>query len=143
MKKILFIALTISVLFSACKKDEETADTRDQFVGTYNSTLTIKVPSLLWDESYAHVYTFAKSSDAGKLKISDDTGGLMTANVSGKNYTYDKFTDSETSGGVTTTIEVTGSGSISGTTITESGVYNVIFGGVTYPGTWSCTHVRK
>jgi|GEM_PF-1441669 len=143
MKKLLFMVLAINVLFAGCKKDEESTDTRAQFVGSYNSTLTIKVPALMWDESFTHVYSFAKSAEAGKLTVTDDTGGVMTATVSGNGYTYDKHTVSQTTGGVTTTIEVTGTGSISGTTITESGAYNVLYAGTTYPGTWSCVHIKK
>jgi len=143
MKKLLLALVTATVIITSCKKDEEQADTTAQFVGTYNSTLTIKVPALLWDQSYPHTYTFAKSADAGKLIITDETGGTMTATVSGNTYTYDKKTITGTSGGVTSTFEITGTGSISGNTVTELGAYNITSEGKTYPGTWSCTHTRK
>jgi hypothetical protein len=143
MKKLLFIALTITVLFTSCKKDEEQTDSRAQFVGSYNSTLTIKVPALLWDQSYPHTYTFEKSADDGKLIVTDDAGGIMTANVSGNTYTYDNKTIIGNEGGVAISVEITGSGSISGNKITELGSYNITSGGVTYPGTWSCSHTRK
>ncbi len=143
MKKLLLTLLTIIVVLTACKKDEEQTDTTAQFIGTYNSTLTIKVPALLWDQSYPHTYTFAKSPEAGKIIVTDETGGTMTATVSGNSYTYDKETITGTSGGVTSTFEITGTGSISGNKITESGAYNIISQGITYPGTWSCVHVKK
>lgn len=143
MKKLFLALLTVAVLVASCKKDEEQTDSTEQFLGTYNSSLTIKVPTLLWDQTYPHTYTFAKSAEAGKLIITDETGGTMTATVSGNSFTYDKKTISGTSGGVASTFEITGTGTISGNTITESGAYNIISEGITYPGTWSCTHVRK
>ncbi|MBK6966017.1 MAG: hypothetical protein IPH20_19365 [Bacteroidales bacterium] len=142
MKQLLITLFAINVLFTACKKDEEKTDTRDQFVGTYNSTLNVKVPALGLDQTNSRIYTFEKSSESGKIIVSDDLGGTMTASVSGNNYTYAKRTLSVTQGGVTTDIEITGSGSISGNTVTESGGYDVIFGGQTYEGTWTCTHVK-
>jgi len=143
MKRVFIAMLLISVIFAGCKKDEKQTDTRDQFVGNYNSTLTIQVPAIGWDDTFSRTYAFAKSSEAGKLTVTDDQGGNMTAVVTGNVFAYEKETVTITNGGVTTTIEITGGGTISGNTITESGAYNVIFAGQTYPGTWTCTHTRK
>lgn len=139
MKKAFYPFLFLIFLFAACSKEAQTDD-REKFVGTWDATITVSMPSVGLNESDQYTLDISKSTENEK-KIIVDT---YSANVSGSSYTYDQFTETYTDptfGPVTFIFN--GTGSISGSTINESGTLKTTIQGVQYNGTWTRTLKKK
>ncbi len=133
MKKLysyLLIALAIPLILNSCKKDEESA--RDKFIGTWHVTENWAWPG---EDTNTEVYDItitASSTNANVILISNfaNVGVTVEANVVGN--TMNIPTQSVSFEG--SLISVSGSGNISGTTLTFS--YSVSGG---WSGTCNCT----
>jgi len=142
MKKIALFFILLLVIGSSCKKDEE-VDPRDQFVGSYTVQSIVNVPTLGIVNSSTGTCTISKVSDGNRIKITNIDGTTQYANVTGSNYVYEKYSETETIEGETATIEITGNGSISGNILTESGMITIYIIGESYTGIWSGTMVKQ
>lgn len=142
MKRFLIALVLISLVFTSCKKDDET-DPRDQFIGSYSTTMVINVSGIDYYDTYTGTNEISKSSESGRIIITDDNGTEFYAKVTGNNYVYDKFTNTISLDGETFTEELTGTGTINGNIINESGVYKLYYQGEEFTGTWTCTLIKK
>ncbi len=138
MKKSLFIAaLAIMTVLSSCKKDEE-VDQRNAFIGTWAGSQTTLIPSLDMTDVTDYNQSITLSSEDVKKILITSGGEIQKASVSGSTYTYDKYSYTTDDGaGNTMSIEMLGSGTISGNKIIETGTLKLYYLGATYPGTWS------
>lgn len=138
MKKYLTLSVILTfvlIVGSSCKKESAPVDARDKFVGTWKGTVTLKIPSLSIDQSESTTQAISKSSSTQNQIVFD---GSAKASVNGNGYTYNEWTETVTDPSVGTIIFIfNGTGSISGSVITESGTVKTTILGTTYSGTWS------
>jgi hypothetical protein len=144
MKKLLFISiLAIFTVLSSCKKDED-VDARLAFVGTWAGTQTLAIPSLTLSETFDVNFAISVSSDDSKKILLTSDGEILKATVSGSTYTYDKYTYTTDDGsGNTMTVEMQGTGTISGNKINETGTVRLYYMGAEFPGTWSSSLTKQ
>jgi hypothetical protein len=144
MKKLLFISiLAIFAVLSSCKKDED-VDARLAFVGTWAGTQTLAIPSLTLSETFDVNFAISVSSDDSKKILLTSDGEILKATVSGSTYTYDKYTYTTDDGsGNTMTVEMQGTGTISGNKINETGTVRLYYMGAEFPGTWSSSLTKQ
>ena len=144
MKKLLFISiLAIFTILSSCKNDED-VDARLAFVGTWAGTQTLAIPSLTLSETFDVNFAISLSSDDNKKILLTSDGEILKATVSGSTYTYDKYTyTSDDGSGNTMTVEMQGTGTISGNKINETGTVRIYYMGAEFPGTWSSTLTKQ
>jgi hypothetical protein len=144
MKKVLFISfLAIFTILSSCKKEED-VDPRLAFVGSWAGTQTIAITSLGLSDSFNFNQTISLSADDNKKILLTSDGEILKATVSGSSYTYDKYSyTSDDGSGNTMTIEMQGTGTISGNKINETGTVKLYYLGGEYPGTWSSTLTKQ
>jgi hypothetical protein len=123
-------------MVASCSKDDE-EDPRDQFVGTYSATQIITISSLDYYEVFTGTVVITKSQTPGKIVITDET--VSTAMVSGRNYEYDKYSETSSYENSTITVELTGNGTLYTNTneIEESGSITYYMVGQTFSGTWT------
>jgi len=153
MKKFnfLFGAMLLLAIVGSCKKDEA-VDERDKFVGTWKGTTTTSVPDLSINDTKPITLTISKNKINPKQLDITDGEDSYTAIVNGNTYTYNDFTwtgtiELEDEEGnpytVTASYKMTGTGSINGSSITESGTIRLFVVGEEYPGAWSRTLVKQ
>lgn len=138
MKKYLTLSVILTFILivgSSCKKESAPVDARDKFVGTWKGTFTLKIPGLSIDQSESATQVISKSSSTQNQILFD---GSTKASVNGNGYTYIEWTETVTNPNVGSIIFIfNGTGSISGSVITESGTVKTTILGITYSGTWS------
>jgi hypothetical protein len=144
MKKLLFISiLAIFTVLSSCKKDED-VDARLAFVGTWAGTQTLAIPSLTLSETFDVNFAISVSSDDSEKILLTSDGEILKATVNGSTYTYDKYTYTTDDGsGNTMTVEMQGTGTISGNKINETGTVRLYYMGAEFPGTWSSSLTKQ
>lgn len=131
------------VVFSSCKKDEDITDERDKFVGTYETTQTISIPGINYYETMTGTIIVRKSAtDQNRIEIFADGSTIQKARVTGNSYVYDKFTETENIDGDTFVIEYTGTGTMNGSIINESGTVVFMAYGESYSGTWQSVMIK-
>ena len=140
MKKLIFVLAILSIaVFNSCTKDE--IDARDKFVGTWQGTSTAIVSDLDLNQVSASQFSISKKSNSNnEIEItttSEDTTITQIATVNDNAYTYEQFTYSQNSNGITANITTNGGGYINGSVIQESGTLVFNMNGQAYNGTWS------
>lgn len=140
MKKLIFVFAVLSIaVFNSCTKEE--IDARDKFVGTWQGTSTAIVSDLDLNNSNVNVMEITKKNNSSNeieiTTIGEDTTITQIATVNNNAYTYDQFTYSQNSNGITANITTNGGGSINGSVIQESGTLVFNMNGQAYNGTWS------
>jgi hypothetical protein len=143
MKNVLkatLLSLSLLILLSACKKEEE-IDPRDQFVGTWKGTQRMIVLDLQFDQSDTFTQIITKDPDyPNKIKLGfPDTDESYSAKVVGNAYTYDESSFTYNQDGYTYTFIQNGGGSINGSVITEGGTVKINVAGQQFSGTWEAT----
>ena len=135
--KLFLSAILLVSLITSCKKD--TTNVRDKFLGTWTGTINLIIPALGTNGGKVEILTITAGTASASQIILTQTGSTVvpTGNVSGSTYTYDEYSSTAVSNGVTITSKFDGTGTINGNTITESGTIVYIIGTATYPGTWS------
>ena len=143
MKKVLLIsALTILTILSSCKKDEE--DQRNKFVGTWAGSQTTVIPGLGVNDVSDYVQIMSLSSDNANKIIITVGGEIQKAEVKGSLYNYDNYSYTTDDGsGNTMTMEMIGSGTLSGNKINETGTLKLYYMGQEFPGTWTGKLTRQ
>jgi len=140
MKKLFTLFLSVSVvsIFASCSKEKIAVDPRDKFVGEWSGTITITVPAANFTDTDDLTQIIKKDeTNPNQIIINDE----QKAVVSGNTYTYIPFT--ETSTNPPGTISFTGTGTLSGTTLSESGTISGNISGVPITGTWSSSLTKK
>lgn len=138
MRKM-FIALVFTALVVGCAKEK---DVRDEFTGSWSGQQTMVIPAFgIVDVGSTHVMQVNKGSGEDRL-VMVANGDQVGATVNGKSYTYDKYTVNEYLQGGVMSMEVTGSGNISGGKLVESGSLVIYYMGAVYNGSWSATYVK-
>ena len=139
--KLILLLIGLSIAFSSCKKDEAVTDQRDKYVGKWIGTQTIKFTDIGSSDSFPVTYMVTKGTGTSQIKFtdSDDASIILTANVDNTTHVYDKYTQTDNSSGTLIYMEQTGTGSISGNTITDSGNLLLQMDGYNYYGTWTQT----
>jgi hypothetical protein len=140
--KIFIATLFLITLSISCKKEE--TDDRDIFIGTWHGVIDMDIPELHINSATQSTQIITKGSDSKQIIITE-AGETSTASVNGKTYTYDEYTRMEKIGDQTTSMKVTGSGSINNNinVVTEIGTVKVISLGQEYPGTWTCIRYKQ
>jgi len=141
--KLLIGTLLLVVLMVSCKKDA--TDERDKFIGSYTGTFSLLGPALNSSSSVVQTLTIAKGS-ANISQITLTHAGstvIPTAAVSGSTYKYDEYTVTSTANNITVTMKLNGTGSLSGTSLAETGTIVYTLAGVDYPGTWSSALIKQ
>lgn len=140
MKKSFQLLLVFAFfgLFAACTKEKVAVDPREKFIGEWSGTITITVPAANFTDTDDLTHTIKKDDTNPNQIIIDDT---QKAVVSGNTYTYIPFT--ETSTNPPGTITFTGTGTLSGTTLNESGNISGNVSGIPVSGTWSSSLTKK
>ncbi|MCF8332663.1 MAG: hypothetical protein K9I47_00820 [Bacteroidales bacterium] len=136
MKKLnLLLPLLVIALLSTSCDDGDDKDERDKFIGTWKGTRNLKVPEWDYEESNSVTYEIEKNPGT--------EDGIIVAGaeayVNGNSYTYEDFTQTESSDGTTITIEFSGGGSIDGSVIDETGTVVFYAEGEEFNGSWSST----
>jgi hypothetical protein len=134
----LFLSIAFIAIFAACSKEKVAVDPREKFLGEWSGTITLTVPSANFTDTDEITHTIKKDDSNPNQIIIDDE---QKAVVSGNTYTYIPFT--ETSTNPPGTISFTGTGTLSGTTLTESGTISGNVSGVPVNGTWSSSLTKK
>lgn len=144
MQKVLLITiLALLAVISSCKKDE-TIDPRIAFVGTWAGSQSISITSLGLSDQADYAQTVSLSADDPKRILITSDGQIQKATVNGSTYTYDKYSyTSDDGSGNTMTIEMQGSGTISGNKIIETGTLKLYYLGAEYPGNWTGTITKQ
>ena len=137
--KLILLLISITVAFSSCKKDDSVTDTRDKYVGKWIGTQTVKFTDSGSTDSFPVTYQITKGTVNNQIKFtdSDDASIILTAYVDNTTHVYDKYTQTDNSSGTLIYMEQTGTGSISGNTITDSGNLLLQMDGYNYYGTWT------
>ncbi len=126
MKKKSFMLATVLLgivtIFSACSKDDD-VDTRAAFEGTWRATETFVLEGVPFSDTYTFSITKSSGSERNILLtgFAAEPSETITASVDGDSFVIPQQTI--ISGGES--VGVSGSGSISGNTITYS--YNASF----------------
>jgi hypothetical protein len=140
--KMFIVTLFLITLSISCKKEE--TDDRDKFIGTWHGVIDMDIPGLHINSATQSTQIITKGTDPKQIIITE-AGETSTASANSKTYTYDEYTRTETIGGQTTSVTVTGNGSIYNNVnvITEIGTIKVISLGQEYPGTWTCIRYKQ
>jgi hypothetical protein len=141
--KLFLSAFLLVSLITSCKKD--TTDVRDKFLGTWTGTINLIIPALSTNSGKVEIMTITAGTANASQIIFTQTGSTVvpTGNVSGSMYTYDEYTSTAISNGVTITSKFDGTGTLNGNTITESGTIVYTIGTTAYPGTWSSSLTKQ
>lgn len=144
MKNFKFVigAIICISLITSCKKT--TTDDTAKFIGTWVGTFSMNVPLPGSPSSDSTNVAITKGTADNQI-ILTQTGSTAsrTANVKGNGYTYVEINSTTTTQVIYISMKMNGSGTLSGTTITESGTVVITMGGVDYPGTWSGTMTKQ
>jgi hypothetical protein len=140
-KLIIGVIICIS-LITSCKKT--VTDDAAKFIGTWAGTFSMNVPGAGAPSSNSTNVAITKGTSDNQI-ILTQTGSTAsrTANVKGNVYTYVEINSTTTTQGITISMKMNGSGTLSGTTITESGTVVITMGGADYPGTWSSSMTKQ
>ena len=134
----------LSIFFVSCKKDDAQAvDARDKFVGRWFGNYTVSIPAAGVNETDTLTHIITKNPANANQIIIDS---LQYATVNGDSFTYLPYTESDTdpTTGITTTVTINISGSITnGTNMTETGTININTAGVTLNGTFSSNLTKQ
>jgi hypothetical protein len=141
--KLFFAAALIVTLITSCKKDS--TDDRAQFLGTWSGNINLIIPDLSTNASKAEILTITAGTASASQIILTQTGSTVfpTGNVNGNTYTYNEYTSTAVSNGITITSKFNGTGTITGNTITESGTIVYTIGTLVYQGTWSSSLTKQ
>ena len=141
--KLLFAAIMVVSVIASCKK--ETTDDRAKFIGTWSGTINLIIPDLSLNGNKAELLTISAGTASSNQIILTQTGSTIvpTGNVSGNSYTYNEYTSTAISNGITITSKFNGTGTLTGNTITESGTIVYTIGTATYSGTWSSSLTKQ
>jgi hypothetical protein len=134
----IFLSVVFISIFVSCSKEKVAVDPRDKFIGEWSGTITLTVPSANFTDTDDLTHTIKKDETNPNQIIIDNE---QKAVVSGNTYTYIPFT--ETSTNPPGTISFTGTGTLSGTTLSESGTISGNISGVPITGTWSSSLTKK
>lgn len=147
MKNLTILGLCALTIFSACKKKtEEPVDARDQYLGTWEGTMTTTVLdlSILNVETDKEVIT-KTANTTNKITLTDasDATERMTATVNGNSIIFEQGTRIYHGDGYTATLTINGTGTISGKALSATGTLKVTKNGSTYDGSWSASWAKK
>jgi len=138
---IIGVIICIS-LITSCKKT--VTDDTAKFIGIWAGTFSMNVPSAGSPSSTSTTVAITKGSADNQI-ILTQTGSTATrtANVNGNGYTYVEISTTTTTQGITISMKMNGSGTLSGTTISETGTVVITMAGVDYSGTWSSSMTKQ
>ena len=144
-KSILFLSVALlSIFFVSCKKDDAQAvDARDKFVGRWFGNFTLAIPAAGVNETDTLTHIISKNPANANQIIIDS---VQFATINGDSFTYLPLTQTDTdpTTGITTTVTINISGSITnGTNMTESGTIIINTSGVTLNGTFSSNLTKQ
>jgi hypothetical protein len=131
-KLVLAIAAVLLLVFQSCEKKEK--DPRDKFVGTWKGLYTVKIDLLNISESDSVTVEIAKDTANPNQILIDDQEAVVTGDA----YTYKEITDGDIDpvlGPVIVTLN--GSGTLLGSTISETGQLKIKTATLNIAGTWS------
>ncbi len=116
------VLLSIATIFSACSKDED-VDARAAFAGTWRATETFVLDGVPFSDTYTFTITQSSGSERNILLtgFAAEPSETITASVDGNSFVIPQQTIISAG----ESVGVSGSGSISGNTITYS--YNASF----------------
>ena|SRR6218665_341114 len=145
-------ALSLSLLpLTSCKK-ETPVDPRDQYLGTWAGTSNMKIPGYK-EEMAVSAYVITKTANAAnKITLTDptDATNFKTAAVNGNtftlessNYTTDLVRDDGTIVKEAALANEPLTGTLSGSSLTISGIVSASVNNATAKGTWKESLVRK
>lgn len=135
------ILITISILFFSCTKESIPVDPRDAFEGYYKGDFNITIPSLAINETETIDFYIEKGSSSNTILIELINGEKAT--VSGSSFVYDQFSITENNPTGTVVFILNGTGTLTGTRLTQSGTIKTVIQGTTYSGTWSSSSVKQ
>jgi len=145
MKNITLISIVIIVLMAGCKKDETSppVDARDKYVGVWKGNTTLSIPALDFSETIEGTQTISLSSTNSQRILITSSGEVMYADMNGNSYVYQEYTITDAYEGETWVEQYNGTGTLNGTTLTETGTVKISYMGETYNGTWTCTMTKQ
>jgi hypothetical protein len=142
---IVLLVLAIPFAFLSCKKDDSSGDARNKYIGIWSGTQHIVFPDFPLNETYNVHYRITNGPEARQIMLFDleDPSVVYTAKVSNSIHVYDTYYFTTSISGILITIAQSGTGQISGNTITESGGLVYTSNGYTRLGTWSQSLTRS
>jgi len=142
MKKYLLIltaVLIVSIsLMSSCSKDNDNSDDpRNQFVGKWTGTKSYTFtgyPSL--NKTVSDIVTIALIKNSSTDISVESSGKSVTAKVNGTTFTYNQYDLEIILGSVPYTLTIDGSVTINGKKLSGAGNFSIKSGKGTSNGTW-------
>jgi hypothetical protein len=143
-KNVLFLSVALlSIFFVSCKKDDAPVDARDKFVGRWFGNITVAIPAAGVNETDTLTHIISKNPANANQIIIDS---VQFATVNGDSFTYLPYiqTDTDPTTGLTTTVTLNGSGSITnGVNMTQTGTISINAAGVNLNGTFSSNLTKQ
>jgi hypothetical protein len=137
------LLVVIILIAASCQKDKVT-DSRDRFVGTWEGTFTYSVPVLPgWSGTRANHAYFTKGPESDELLVKNfGISYYAIVRLNYNQYTYSSFEIGSSTCYTTELLQYSGSGSLSGNQITETGKMVVSVNGQESSGTWETRMIR-
>ena len=126
MKKLFFVFLLLSAVFSGCKKDDSSSAVvldRAQFIGSWTgtATMTSKINGELFEDTQPVTLKLEAGADADQILMDKSTKDELKCNVTGKSFQMKAQTKSAPMGdGTNVQMTVSGNG-----TLAASGVLTI------------------